>query len=290
MIEQRYVAVNGVQTRYLEAGSGTPFILVHGGDFGDHAVAEDWDTVIPLLAQRFKVIAIDKIGHGHSDNPNADQDYVIGASVAHLRGFMRALGIARAHLAGHSRGGYAITRLALETPAMANGLIIVSSGTLVSQPNPIYAEWDRRAAEIADPRERYRYLLTANSYGANHISTGLLDRILATAMLPKTATARQRFKTMLWEGFKHDLAERRQETRDWIGAGRLSAPTLVVWGQNDPSARFETDGIAALKLFLPATPSADALILNRAGHYVYREQPEMFCRAVTEFLATRCAA
>ena len=65
------------------------------------------------------MLAIDKIGCGFTDNPPTDADYVIGSVVQHGIDFLAALGIERAHLVGHSRGGYAVARIALERPDLA---------------------------------------------------------------------------------------------------------------------------------------------------------------------------
>ena len=60
----KYVDVNGIRTRYLEAGTGEPLLLVHGGGFGRcyNASANDWDLNIDGFAKSFHVFAIDKIG------------------------------------------------------------------------------------------------------------------------------------------------------------------------------------------------------------------------------------
>ena len=55
--------VNGVQLRYEVVGSGEPLVLVHGS-WGDH---HNWDLLVPLLVDRFQVVAYDRRGHSDSD-------------------------------------------------------------------------------------------------------------------------------------------------------------------------------------------------------------------------------
>ena len=150
-------------------------LLIHGGNFGRYCLADDWGPVIGPLAETYRVLAIDKIGCGFTDNPPTDADYVIGSVVQHGIDFLAALGIERAHLMGHSRGGYATTRIALERPDLALSLVIVDSSTLMTPPNPQYDAWDREAAALPDMRDQVRYLVTVNSFGGDHVDDDFVD-------------------------------------------------------------------------------------------------------------------
>ena len=129
MNDPQYVDVNGARTRYFSAGEGEPLVLVHGGHFGLRGSAEDWDVNFDRLARDYRVLALDKLGMGFTDNPPSDDDYIIESHAAHLHGFLDALGIERAHLVGHSRGGYAVTRVALAHPGRVHSLTGISSSS-----------------------------------------------------------------------------------------------------------------------------------------------------------------
>ena len=73
-----YVDANGVRTRVLEAGKGTPLILLHGT--GGHI--EAYARNIPELSKHFRVICIDMLGHGYTDKP--EYPYGIDAYSDHL--------------------------------------------------------------------------------------------------------------------------------------------------------------------------------------------------------------
>ncbi|MBI2918404.1 MAG: alpha/beta hydrolase [Chloroflexi bacterium] len=289
MDNAKFVDVQGIRTRYFEAGQGEPMVLVHGGHFGSSYNAEDWEHSFPLFAQQFHVYALDKIGQGFTDNPVRDEEYVIGATVQHLHGFLAAAGIERAHLVGHSRGGYTVTRLALEHPDVVRTLVIVDSASLMAPPNPIHAQWEAEAAGIADPRERSIHILVRNSYSAEHISRHYVDVIMEVNSLPKTVTGAARMAA-LFPRFAEDLVARQRETHQWIREGRLRAPTIVMWGYNDPSARFDPVGLAALGLILPSVPRSQMHILNHAGHHCFSEQPKAFVAAVSSFIRTNQVA
>lgn len=276
MAETAYVDAGGIRTRYLTAGSGEPLVLLHGGHFGGKSSADDWSLNIDGLARNFRVLALDKVGQGYSDNPRADADYVIGTTVSHLRDFLDAASIPAAHLSGHSRGGYTVVRFALEYPERVKSLTIVSSATLMIPPNPIYREWERCSKAIENQRDRIRYLVTANSWGTAHITETFLDGIVATNALPKAREAGDKMNAGLFATFSADLVERQKETHDLIRRGGIKAPTLVAWGYNDPSARFDPIGVDALRLLLPVVPSCQVHVFNQAGHFVFREQVDAF--------------
>ena len=110
MKEGRWIDVDGIRTRYYDEGSGDPIVFVYGGNFGTSDSASSaytWSENAPALAQRYRAIVPDKLGHGETDNPQSDAGYTMHAVVQHLAGFLRAMKLPPVHLVGHSRGGYA---------------------------------------------------------------------------------------------------------------------------------------------------------------------------------------
>ena len=285
-METRYVDVNGIRTRYLEAGSGEPMLLVHGGNFGRYCSANDWDRNIDSLAGSYHVFAIDKIACGFTDNPKSDGEYVIGTTVRHARDFLDVMGIDSAHVVGHSRGGYTACRLALEHPDAVRTLVIVDSATLMVSSNPIYLQWDSEAALVEDVRERFRHIIAVNSFAGEHITEDYLDVMMEIEELPKSLEAVAKMEAGLTKQFNDDLAARQKETHEWIREGGLKASTLVFWGFNDPSAKFDPVGLDTIQLILPSTPRSQVHILNEAGHFCFREQPGAFEAALTGFIET----
>src|ERR1051326_4339625 len=98
-LEQGEARVLGHRMAYVVAGAGEPVILLHG--LG-HA-SGTWAEVLPQLARRFRVYAVDMLGCGRSDKPRID--YHLWALATYTRHFMDAVGIERAHVVGHSLGG-----------------------------------------------------------------------------------------------------------------------------------------------------------------------------------------
>lgn len=283
-MEEKYVEVKGIRTRYLEGGSGEPLLLLHGGHFGMNSSASGWAPVIDSFAESFHVFAPDKVGCGFTDNPKSDAEYLMGTMVQHVYDFLNTMRVDSAHMVGHSRGGYAVIRLALEHPEMVKTLVIVDSGTLMLARNPLYDEWEKQAALIKDVRERHRYQAAANSFGSEHITGDFLDKMIEIEKLPKSQEAAAKMKAGLMSQFKEDLAIEQKETHERIRSGGIKAPTLIMWGFNDPTAKFDPMGLFTLQLILPSTPRSQMHILNEAGHWCFREQPEAFVAAVTSFI------
>ena len=119
---ERYYDAAGIRTRCFEKGEGKPVILLHGG--GGHA--ETWvKNLIPLSA-KFRVLAIDYLGHGYTDKPKID--YNLDAFSKHLLDFMDAAQIKKAHLVGESQGGQISVLTAYEHPERVDKLGLIVGG------------------------------------------------------------------------------------------------------------------------------------------------------------------
>jgi 2-hydroxy-6-oxonona-2,4-dienedioate hydrolase len=279
----QYVEVNGARTRYFSAGDGEPVVLVHGGHYGVRGSAEDWELNFDRLAEGHRVVAFDKLGMGFTDNPVSDEDFTIESHATHLDGLLDALQLDSVHLVGHSRGGYPVTRVALDDPDRVATLTIVSSSSVTNPFNPVYAEW-RRRAESMEEREAVRYLIAANSYSDDHITESMVDAGVEIGRREQFAEAKARMADGLYDRFKADMLERLDRIKKEIADGSLSVPTLLMWGFNDPSATMDRCGKPAIDQFFPVVEECEMHILNRAGHYCFREQPDAFVDTLLGFI------
>ncbi|MBV9120392.1 MAG: alpha/beta hydrolase, partial [Chloroflexi bacterium] len=237
-LRANYVDVDGIRTRYYDVGAGQPLVLVAGHGWSGYFNANLWDTNIEGLSQHFRVIVPDKLGTGMTDNP-PPSNYTIQAQVKHMTRFMETLGLQDIHLAGQSRGGYLVARIALENPSLLRRLIIVGTGTLAPE---IGSSTERRAALFAglpkDLKELLRVRLGRLSYSPAHISDEMLDADVYIENLPKAQQGKQ-----IWEGggealFGETLAAQKTETLNWIEERGFAMPTLLYWGVNDTNALF----------------------------------------------------
>ena len=130
----RYIEVSGQRLHYFEAAPpdgtpGVPLVLVHG--LG--ARSEDWAPMIPTLAASgFHVYAPDLLGYGRSARP-ADADFGIGLEEGVVAGFLHAVGLTHASVAGWSMGGWITMKLALDHPDLVDRVVIYDSAGVYFQ-------------------------------------------------------------------------------------------------------------------------------------------------------------
>lgn len=133
-----WVDVNGVSTRFLEAGpADAPVVLLLHGTAGS---LENFCANFAAYSQHFRVIALDLLGCGWTDKP--DFDYRITDYVQHVAGFMDALGITRAGVVGVSLGSWVGAALARDVPQRVTKLVMIAPAGIITD-----AEQERRVAE-----------------------------------------------------------------------------------------------------------------------------------------------
>lgn len=287
MTNAKFIDIDGIRTRYFEGGSGQPLVLVHGGQFGSYYNAYHWSLNFADLCSRFHVYAFDKLGQGLTDNPKSEADYTMTAVIAHAYGFLGAVGVRNAVLVGHSRGALPIARIAVDHPETVAALIVLNSNTLppddASTPADFYSKLEENAPAVPD-REFVSREPLANSYSTEHMTADFVDEMLTIARLPKSIEANRKMARLLNERFLPDLKKKKEETLDAIRSGALKAPTLIVWGLNDPSAPAKI-GVDFFRLIGAVVPRAQLHIFNHAGHYMFREHALELNRLIANFAA-----
>jgi 2-hydroxy-6-oxonona-2,4-dienedioate hydrolase len=282
-----FIEVDGVRTRYFEAGQGPSLVLFHGGNMGSGNLAEcaeDWELNFAALARQCHVIAIDKLGQGYTDNPLIDIDYSMAATVRHAQAFLKALDLKRVHIAGHSRGGYLVCRLALDDPNLIASCTIIDTNTL--------APGSPRSAQVlANPplprlsRESQRWIIEHYSYSPTHITKTWLDAVTDVAALPKSRDAHQKMtecglsKNQFMPRLSEDRSRIFAELRDY----GMKCPTLVMWGKDDPTAVL-TQGNIIYDLIAARQRQTEMAVLNHAGHFCFRERPAAFNARLLGFI------
>lgn len=134
------VVAAGLKTNYLEQGEGFPLILLHGSGPGVTAYA-NWRLTIPTLAKRHRVLAPDCAGFGYTERkPGAV--YNLDNWVAHLTGFMDALGVKKANFVGNSFGGGLTLAFAVRNPERVERFVLMgSAGTDFELTPALDAAW-----------------------------------------------------------------------------------------------------------------------------------------------------
>lgn len=285
-----YVDIDGIRTRYYEAGHGESLLLFHGGHFGTLYSLDSWSLNLPSLARSFRVLAFDKLGQGYTDNPQKDDDYTFTATLEHARACLQAFDAEGAHLVGHSRGGLLVARLAMTAPELVRSVTIIDSGTLApDHPNhdieSFYAELARQRPSDHPNRESVCLEPKAQSYVHAHITEDFVERMLQIAKLPKLEEARKKMVALSDSIWQPDLMKHRDVAWEEIQQSGLPKPSLLIWGAQDPSSPLEVAYPLFEQLAKP-TKIADFHVFNQAGHYVFRERVKDFNNILRAMLAT----
>ncbi|MGH2586641.1 MAG: alpha/beta fold hydrolase [Dehalococcoidia bacterium] len=208
--------IDGVTLEYEIRGAGEPVVLLHGSH-----VAETFAPLLekPDLAERFRLIRYHRRGFAgstHSEGPVS-----IAQQAADCRALLRALGIERAHVAGHSYGGAIALQLALDAPEMVHSLALLEPAvtavpsaeqfmagmTLVGQ---MYAAGDKAGAVDA-----FLQAVCGPEYRA------VLDRALPGAMEQAAADGTPSSGSRCRRCWSGDLPRRSPKTRDRMTAGTM---------------------------------------------------------------------
>ncbi len=300
--EVKFVDVDGVRTGYLEGGSGEAMVLVHGGHFGSAAhYSNNWRSIFDYLASHFHVYAIDKLGQGHTDNPQRDADYSMMAVTQHIYRFMETVGIQKVHLVGHSRGALPAARIAVDHPEMVQTLTLFDSNTLApDNPNaprrPPPPATQASAPPPVPTQESIRQFWSGLSHQQDFLTDEFIDAEFQVSQLPKLREATEKMESLAvqWaklnpEKIKENPRSRgrwwydemKRETFDRIHAGRFNNPTLIIWGFNDPGASY-TLGITLYEIFSAVVDRTELHLFNQCMHYGFLEYP----REVSDVMIT----
>ena len=270
MAAERYVEVAGLRTRWLEEGEGTPVVLLHGASLGSSC--DVWRTVLPMLAARgLRAVAPDLPGFGLTDNPD---DPSLGFRTRFAPDFMRALGIARAFVVGHSQSGRIPVTLALEGCDAVAGAIVVGTGSLLP-PLPGATKGEGNGEEGGDVEPtlgEVRALLLDNLHRHELVT----DEVVAFRQRMSVGKnfaafqARRAAKGMAKDGKKGD-ATAWQRLRD------VPVPLRLIYGREDR-------GHAAERVTLARSldPALDIHLVDGARHLVQWDAPDAFVRLVAE--------
>ncbi|MCB1378644.1 MAG: alpha/beta hydrolase [Alphaproteobacteria bacterium] len=280
MAQPRKITIsNGVTLHALEAGQGTPLIMIPGWSQS----AAEYGRNIDALARTRRVIALDMRGHGESSNPEGG--YRIQRLAKDLAEVIDALGLTSVDVLGHSMGSSVIwSYLDLFGPQHLRKLVIVDQAPMVAA-LPAWSDDDRRrygcllpdVQSVAGFCDTVR--ATSSVDGTMNILRGMFTAAISDDDLRWIATENLKMPRAAAADllFNHCLSD----WRDVIAATRL--PALVIGGRKSIFSAESQEWIAAVN------PNARAVIFEETeggGHFMFFENPDRFNREVEAFLAT----
>jgi pimeloyl-ACP methyl ester carboxylesterase len=119
----RFVEINGVRLHYVERGTGEPLVLLHGNG----SMVQDFESsgLLDMAAQKYRVIAFDRPGFGHSERPRSTV-WTPQAQADLIHAALTKIGVTRAIVLGHSWGASVAVALAQKHPQAVAGLVLAS--------------------------------------------------------------------------------------------------------------------------------------------------------------------
>lgn len=237
----RETQVHGLTVRHAVAGHGEPVILIHGLS----GSALWWSRNIPALARRFRVHVVELPGFGAMSGHGR---FVLNDAATWLREWMRAAHLDRAHIVGHSMGGYIGIQLAASFPDVVDRLVLVAPAG-VPTGRSVAGQLIPMALAVRQARPTFFPILAYDVWRAGPFT-------LARAGLDLIA-----------QDVRHAVA-------------RIAAPTLLIWGRQDPLVPPIHGATLRLRI-----PNSRLLFVDHAGHIPMFDRPRPFNAALLSFLA-----
>ena len=279
--EEREVETRSGRLYALHAGSGrdgVPIVLVHGG--GSDSSAISWFRLIEPLSRSHEVWAIDLPGFGGSigiepvGGPGPMASLLVEA--------MDRVGATSALVFGVSMGGDVALNLALSYPDRIAGLVLIAPGGLV----PIFRNRGAHflawlAAQSPDwllfpaARVANRFVgaaLRAMVEDPDTLPPEVVEEFARQARHPRGGVGYARYNqaTLGRRSMLNDLSDR---------VGKITAPTLIFHGENDPLVDPEGSRRAAARM-----PGARLVMVPECGHWAQLEAHERFLVELDDFI------
>ena len=270
----RVAEIDGVRFHYLTAGHGTPVILLHG--YAE--TSRMWRPIIPLLAERFTVIAPDLPGIGDSSIPSNGLDMKTAATRVHA--LARSLGIDRARVVGHDIGLMVAYAYAAQFPAEVEKLVLMDAflpgvgewEAVYNNPGFWHFRFNGPTPEaLVKGRERTYFEHFWNDFAADKArSIPEVDRKAYTAAYSRPG--RMRAGWAYFVSFPQAAKDFAQ-----LSQTKLPMPLLVIGGE-------KALGVVLGEQARLVASDVTVTVLKDTGHWVLEERPRETTDALEKFL------
>jgi non-heme chloroperoxidase len=253
---------NQVKLPYVEQGdrSGVPLLLLHGyaGSWCD------FEPMLPHLPASIRAFALTQRGHGDASRPAAGyRPHDFAADVA---AFMDALDLEAAVIAGGSSGGFAARRMAIDHSERTLGLVFLGSPATLRGNAGVQRLWDEEVSKLTDPVDSGFVRDFVESTICRPVPPALVKTMVQQSLKVPAHVWRAALKGILEDDSFNEL-------------GKIVAPTLIVWGDQDVFLRRgDQEALAA------AIAGSRLLVYPGAGHVFYWEEPDRVAFDLVAFI------
>jgi len=272
--------VDGMGLFYREAGpkDAPTIVLLHGFP----SSSREFDTLLPLLATRYHLIAPDFPGFGQSDAPSpAAYEYTFDNLAKTTGDLLTAINVKRYSLYLHDYGAPIGFRIILSNPERLSALII-QNGNIYKE--GLGAKWLKIAEYWASPKSHPEVVdnfLSLEATKQRHIAgTTHPERYNPDTWTDEYAHLSEPGQREIQAALLYDYRTNVESYPKWQAWLHQRKPaTLVVWGANDPS--FTAPGAEA---FRRDVPDSEIHLLD-AGHFALDEQTDQIAHLILDFMA-----
>jgi pimeloyl-ACP methyl ester carboxylesterase len=266
--EPKTIDAGGIQTNYLEAGSGDTVLMLHGSGPGVSAQA-NWQHNVPALAQRFRVLAPDIVGFGATERPDSIV-YSLRGWTAHVWAFLDALGTESARVVGNSLGGRIALQMAADHPDRITKMVLMGTPGVGMTPTEGLA-----ALRAYEPSHDAMRDLLRNYFAVNPaMITDDLVKIRYEASIADGAY--EAYRAMFFD--PRHAGSALGITEDEVRA--IATPILLIHGREDKVVPLQVS-VTMVGLL----PNADLHVFSACGHWTQIERADEFSAVVCDYLA-----
>ncbi len=270
--------VDGVRLHYVEAGEGRPILLLHGANGSLHDFTE---TILPALARRWRVVAVDRPGPGWSERPEG-RDMGAAAQAARMRRLARALGLERPLRVAFSWSGALALAWALDHPDELAGVVSLA-GVAYDWGTPVDLKWRLPEWPVIGPLVVETASLTLGAL--------LLEQAASFSFAPDLAPpayARGAVALALRPASFRANAEDVRNLKPFLRAqapryAGLRVPVIILHGDGDAVVGLD---VHSRRLQREAT-GAELIVLPGAGHLLPYARPGEVLQAIERALNGR---
>ncbi|MGW3949509.1 alpha/beta fold hydrolase [Streptomyces sp. NPDC004752] len=265
-----YVDAAGVTTRTLRAGdpAAQSVVFLHGTSGHLEAFARNISA-----HAGYDVHALDLLGHGYTGKP--DRPYEIADYVAHLMDYLDTVDIDSAHIVGESLGGWVGARAAIDHPERVRSLQLLCSGGTVANPEVMHrirtSTKNAVRSDDLDLTRKRMQLLMADDKDATEELVEVRHAIYHT---PEFVAGVDNLLSL------QDMERRRRNLLRPEQLNRITQPTLIVWGRQNPFG--EVPEATAIHR---AVGGSQLELLENCGHWPQHEQAEHYNALSLAFLS-----
>ena len=273
-IEARSAKIDNVELHYLTAGKGPAVLLIHG--YAE--TSRMWRPIIPMLAEKFTVIAPDLPGIGESSIPSDKIDMITSAERIH--GLVRSLGLKKARVVGHDIGLMVAYAYAAKFPAETEKLVLMDAflpgvpgwEPVYNAPNIWHFRFNGEYPEkLVQGRERLYFEYFWNVFAADKDhSIPETDRKAYAEAYAKPGRMRAAWAYFAsWPQLAKDFA--------LLSRTKLTMPVLSIGGEKSLGTQLGEQA----KL---VAENATVIVLPNTGHWIMEEKPKETTEALVNFL------